>query len=98
MPQLRLSTEFCSALQALKPNNPTSLTPFSSTSEQPNPLQLNGAIEVPFIPAEHLILSSFALLPSHPDGIRLTAYHCVHPFVTRQFYASGADTVRFTEC
>jgi hypothetical protein len=61
-------------------------------------LQLNGAIEVPFIPAEHLNLSSFALLPSHPDGIRLTAYHCVHPFVTRQFYASGADTVRFTEC
>jgi hypothetical protein len=60
-------------------------------------LKLNGSIEIPFVPAEHLILSASALLPAHPDGIRLTAYHCVHPFVTRQFYASGADPIRFTE-
>jgi hypothetical protein len=61
-------------------------------------LKLNGSIEIPFVAAEHLLLSTSALLPTHPDGIRLTAYHCVHPFVTRQFFASGAGAIRFTEC
>ena len=64
-------------------------------------LRLNGSIEsieVPFIAAEHLILSSNALLPNHPDGIRLTAYHCMHPFLTRQFYASSTSPLTFTEC
>lgn len=60
--------------------------------------QLNGAIEVPFSRDEHLIVTTTALQPSHPDGIRLTAYHCVHPFVTRQYYATDTNPLRFTEC
>nr|WP_255550935.1 serine dehydratase beta chain [Granulicella sp. dw_53] len=60
--------------------------------------QLNGAIEVPFSPEEHLIVTPTALQPSQPDGIRLTAYHCVHPFVTRQYHATGRDPLSFTEC
>jgi L-serine dehydratase len=61
-------------------------------------LPLNGSIEVPFIAAEHLILSPTPLLPNHSDGIRLTAYHCMHPFITRQFYASSTGPLTFTEC
>ena len=59
---------------------------------------LNGWIEIPFIAAEHLILTPSALMPSHSDGIRLTAYHCMHAFITRQFYASAAGPLSFTEC
>lgn len=55
-------------------------------------LHLNDALEVPFIPSEHLVLT-----PSRPDGIRLTAYHCVHPFETRQ-YTATLSPLTFTEC
>jgi Serine dehydratase beta chain len=70
-------------------------------------LFLNKSIEVPYIASEHLMLHSASLTPTHPEGIRLTAYHCVHPFVTRQFYAStspnpsshtSGNTLTFTEC
>jgi hypothetical protein len=54
-------------------------------------LQLNGSLEVPFLDAEHLILT-----PTQPDGIRLTAYHCVHPFETRQYIAT-TNPLSFTE-
>jgi hypothetical protein len=60
-------------------------------------LQLNGSLELPFIAAEHLILTPTPLAPNQPDGIRLTAYHCVHPFETRQ-YAATINPLRFTEC
>jgi hypothetical protein len=70
-------------------------------------LRLNNSIEVPYIASEHLILHPTGLTRAHSEGIRLTAYHCVHPFVTRQFYAStspkppshaGGNTLSFTEC
>ena len=65
------------------------------------PLHLNGSIPIPFRPAEHIILHNSGLTPSHPDGIRLTAYHHLHPLVTREYYATpnnGQPQISFTEC
>ena len=50
-------------------------------------LRLNGVISLPFIAAEHLILYPAGLHLNHSDGVRLTAYHCIHPLITQQFYA-----------
>jgi hypothetical protein len=70
-------------------------------------LRLNHSVAVPFIPSEHLILHNGNLTSAHPEGVRLTAYHCVHPFMTQQFYASivsslphdiGGSRLHFTEC
>ncbi|MCU1322534.1 MAG: L-serine ammonia-lyase [Acidobacteriaceae bacterium] len=70
-------------------------------------IQLNNSIEVPYVPSEHLILHPAGLTAAHSEGIRLTAYHCVHPFVTRQFYATtspkpsaqtSGNTLSFFEC
>jgi hypothetical protein len=36
------------------------------------------------------------LTPAQPDGIRLTAYHCVHPLETRQ-YTATTNPLSFTE-
>ncbi len=61
-------------------------------------LRLSGAISVPFLSSEHLVLNQAGLTATHPDGVRLTAYHCVHPLVTRQFYATAESPLAFTEC
>lgn len=70
-------------------------------------LRLNNSIEVPYVPSEHLILHPDGLTAAHSEGVRLTAYHCVHPFVTRQFYATtspqpsaqaSGNTLSFIEC
>ena len=48
--------------------------------------------------ASPVFIPEAGFTPTHPDGVRLTAYHCVHPFVTRQFYATSENPLAFTEC
>jgi len=77
---------------------PENIPTFLQAIHTASALHLNGSIEVPYIAVEHLVLHPTGLLPSHPDGVRLTAYHCVHPFVTRQYIASTGTPLGFTEC
>ncbi len=57
-------------------------------------LHLNGSLPIPFVEAEHLIFHRNEFLPGHPNGMRFTAYHCMHPLVTRQYYSIGGGAVR----
>jgi hypothetical protein len=49
-----------------------------------------------FIP--EAILPARQFTPAHPGGVRLTAYRCVHPLVTCQFYATAGNALTFTDC
>ncbi|MDE3105195.1 MAG: L-serine ammonia-lyase [Acidobacteriota bacterium] len=56
-------------------------------------LLLAGSIAIPFQESEHLIFHRSAFLPRHPNGMRFTAYHCMHPLVTRQYYSVGGGAI-----
>ena len=54
---------------------------------------LNGAVPLQFIEAEHLILHRDKFLAAHPNGMRFTAYHRIHPMVADQYYSIGGGAI-----
>ncbi len=56
-------------------------------------LFLNGTVPVRFLETEHLIFHRDQFLPAHPNGMRFTAYHSVHPLITDQYYSIGGGAI-----
>jgi L-serine dehydratase len=56
-------------------------------------LSLNGSVPVHFLETEHLIFHRDEFLPTHPNGMRFTAYHREHPLVTDQYYSIGGGAI-----
>ncbi|HEV2272722.1 MAG TPA: L-serine ammonia-lyase [Acidobacteriaceae bacterium] len=54
---------------------------------------LNASLPVHFVEQEHLIFRRGEFLPAHPNGMRFTAYHCMHPLVTDQYYSIGGGAI-----
>ena len=56
-------------------------------------LLLNGSVPVRFLESEHLIFHRDEFLPAHPNGMRFTAYHHIHPLVMDQYYSIGGGAI-----
>lgn len=73
--------------------DPDQIASIIQTIRTTKTIQLAGSIPVSFVESEHLIFHRKQFLPTRPNGMRFTAYHCMHPLVSKQYYSIGGGAL-----